>query len=839
MNRHLFILCTLLTVVSISTQADTLFTEDFQDANYNGWTLSGSGAGYISLYASNYSLKLTRSKQATTTLSTVGYTNTSISMEIAAASLEGNETCVGEVSVDNGTSWTTVIEVSNGQDDGYTLHQGSAAPSGLDNNNNVQFRFRSAANQWDDSCWNDNVLVTGNPGTSQSPDISVSNSVTFGSVAIASSADQVVTVNNVGDADLTITAVSALSAPFSTLVDNCANQTVVPAGSCTLTLRFAPTSTGAFASTLSINSNDPDEPSTAIALSGTGTAINDNYDPLTGNGNVNRSALTYNTLINGNDPGSLINLSAYALPNNAAQPTNILQGTLQLSNEATGGSFQEVRDDYNYTGATDTTRKHLPEFNFEFIQTGTHLFPVQRGSIASTHPEWEYLLEPGRVWQENGDNGFSRVAIPFSLQQKNANCIHNGVMSFLFQGNAQVSKVAYQMSSETCLYFKFNLWGLLDATYTAHSINDSQTLKTQYQAEVSNRMPSKPIAELSTDYSADYTQFGHSSETNPDHMTVYGFVIGGVNYVGGCETRHGTYPYCAVMDIPSYSTAKSSFAGVAMMRLEKQYPGVVNQLISSQVPVCAANGNWSDVSIENTLDMATGNYGSTNYLADESAAHTSGLFLVESHANKINYSCTQYARKATPGNTWIYHTSDTYVAGTAMNAYLKSVAGSNSDIFTDTLVNDIWTPLNLSPTAKVSRRTYDADAQPFTGWGLTYLSDDIAKIVQFLNVDDGKINNQRVLDQAEFNSAMQRDPNDRGLAAGGSDYRYNNGFWAHDAKSILGCTNSTWIPFMSGFGGITVLMMPNDTTYYFASDNDTYYWAKAAIESNKINGFCQ
>jgi hypothetical protein len=52
-----------------------------------------------------------------------------------------------------------------------------------------------------------------------------------------------------------------------------------------------------------------------------------------------------------------------------------------------------------------------------------------------------------------------------------------------------------------------------------------------------------------------------------------GFVIDGVHYSGGCPTRHGAYPFCENLDLPSYSLAKSMVAGIALMRLERLYPG--------------------------------------------------------------------------------------------------------------------------------------------------------------------------------------------------------------------------------------------------------------------------
>ncbi|MFC6633398.1 hypothetical protein [Microbulbifer taiwanensis] len=571
-----------------------------------------------------------------------------------------------------------------------------------------------------------------------------------------------------------------------------------------------------------------------------GGSNDDYYDELSGNGNVNRTLLSYGTLMSGSDPGARIDLSGYALPVDAAHPQHAFAGKLTLSGEASGGSFAEHEDTYNYTGPGDNTRKHLPEFDFQFVQTGSHIFPLARGSIPSSHPNWEYVLTPGRVWQENGDNGYSRATIPFALQQRNANCMHNGIMSFLFKEDGSVSKVAYQISSETCLYFKADWWGLLSATYTPQTIAGQSQLIQDYQDEIAARLPVKPLSALASDYpGTDYSAFAAPNSTDASHISTAGFVIDGTHYRGDCVTRNGDYPYCESLVVPSYSTAKSLFAGVAMMRLEQQYPGVRNSIVASHVGDCASNGNWSDVTLNNVLDMATGNYGSSTYMEDEGATHTDNLFLVDSHASKINYSCTQYSRKATPGSQWVYHTSDTYIAGAVMNAYLQNQQGSSADIFADTVVEDLWKPIGVGPTGQYTRRTYDAVEQPFAGWGLMWLPDDIAKIASFVAIDDGKINGQQMLNAAQLDAALQRSVSDIGTVPL-ADYRYNNGFWAHDvAGNLSGCNGAQWIPFLSGYGGITVVLLPNDSVYYYFSDNDTYYWLEAVQEAHGIRSACQ
>lgn len=570
-------------------------------------------------------------------------------------------------------------------------------------------------------------------------------------------------------------------------------------------------------------------------------ACADNFDLLSGSGAVSRSQLGFSYLtVSATDPGSLIDFSAYALPSAAAHPTNFLQGTLTLNNTATSGSFQEVVDTNNYTAAADTTRKHLPPFAFQFIQTGSHIFPLQRGAIASTHPEWEYVLAPGRVWNETADSGYSRVALPFALMQKNQNCVHNGVMSFLFKADGTISKLTYQIASETCSYFKVNMWGVLTASYTPQQISNAASLITAYQAEVAARMPVKPLSALTTDYPSagiDVQKLRTPSTTVAAHVSTVGFISDGVHYRGGCTTRYGEYPYCEQLILPSYSTAKSAFGALALMRLEKKYPGTKSQAIKTLVSNCNIT-KWNGVTIEHALDMATGNYTSASYEVDEGGtAMSNNFFLQTGHANRINFACTQWPAKVSPGTKWVYHTSDTYLAGTAMNAYLKSLEGSTKDIYTDIVAGELWGPINASPTAKYTRRTYDTTAQPLTGYGLAYLPDDVAKIASFVGISQGVAGGVQLLDTTLLNAALQKTPADPGLVAA-TDTRYNNGFWAYNVKSSLACASDKYVPFMSGFGGITIALMPNNTIYYMFNDNSQFLWVDAVKESAKIRPIC-
>lgn len=561
-------------------------------------------------------------------------------------------------------------------------------------------------------------------------------------------------------------------------------------------------------------------------------------DPLTGNGVVSRTLLTYANLTSGSSTAP-VDDSAFALPANAAMPLHTFEGSLTLNNEATSGGFSEVRDDYAYTGNQDNPRKHLPEFSFEFVQNGSHLIPVAQGLSITGHQYWNYIIGPGRAWSETTDNGWSRASFPFALVQRNSNCTHNGVMTFLFNASS-VSNVRYQITQETCVYYKINMWGQLSASYSPYVVANAATYKADHATEVGNRLPTKPIADLAVDYPAsgvNTSVFG--SGVTAAHMTTYGLVFNGVNYISGCGTRYGQYAYCGVMRVPSYSTAKSAMASMSLMRLGQKYgTGVYNLIISNYVPeASSAPGVWTNVTFNHTIDMATGNYRLAGYESDEAGSYMETFFLAEPYSSKIT-AAFNFPNKTTPGSLWVYHSSDTFIVGRAMQNYLNA-QGGGSDIF-NMLRDEVFVPLKLSAGTMTSLRTDNsATGQAFAGYGLFWTQDDIAKVALLLNNQNGVINGTQILQPDMLADSMQDDPSDRGMNTTGSPvFKYNNGFWAKEFTSADGYTCSFYTPFMSGYGGITVVMMPNGATYYYFSDNEEYSWSSSVNEANKLAPHC-
>ncbi len=553
----------------------------------------------------------------------------------------------------------------------------------------------------------------------------------------------------------------------------------------------------------------------------------------TGTGDVSRSLLTYDQLMSGFDPTSPVDERALAMPDGAAPPSHFFEGRLVLLGEESAGDILVLQGNPNL----DPETSHLPEFDFEFVQSGSHLIPAQRGLIIADHPIWNMIIEPGLVWTENSDQGYSRASFPFSLVFKGGNSTYNGVMTFLFDEGG-TSKAWYQITQETTTSFRANFWGLLDAEYHPGPVAGAEQLRAAFDLETADKFPTRPIGQLAVDYPGiDLGAFG--SGVTKSHMTWYGFVIDGVNYVGGCQTRFGTYPYCESMRAASYSTAKSAFVSVALMRLAQKYGSDVPELLIRDYVLEAEGspGDWSAVTFNNTLDMATGNYRSAGFMVDEEHFDTDPFWIEEYYAPKIK-AAFNWPHGADPGTQWVYRTSDTLIIARALQNYLQTQEGEQADIF-QFVVDQVYKPLKVGPGAYTVLRTRDNNwlGQALGGYGMWWIPDDLAKITNFLNVNGGAIDGEQLLHPSILAASLQQDPGDRGVDID-SRRKYNNAFWAEPYGQADGFDCEFWAPHMLGYSGIVVLLMPNGSTYYYASDNREFTWTQALNESDKIAPFC-
>jgi hypothetical protein len=546
---------------------------------------------------------------------------------------------------------------------------------------------------------------------------------------------------------------------------------------------------------------------------------------------TDRELLTYTDLMDDFESGSPIDEHALALPFDASPPLHVFEGRLELFSEDLSGEIQMVK------GSLPPEASHLPEFDYQFVQYDTHLVPVQRGLVITEHPDWNYILEPGRVWSENGDQGYSRVSFPFGLVYKGSNAILNGTMAFLFNDDS-ISKVWYQITQETTVSTQANLWGLLEAEYHPAEVKNVEEIRSAFAQELADRFPTKPFAELAYDYpGVDLSAF--ASGVNPADMTWYGLVVNGINYVSDCPTRFGNYPYCGSMRAASYSVAKSSFVSVALMRLAQIYgTEVADLLIKDYVPEYRDSpGNWEHVTFNHTIDMATGNYISDGYMVDEDGPQMNEFFEAQPYDRRIALAFN-WPNATAPGTQWNYRTCDTFILTRALSNYLGTQLGPEADIF-EFVVDEVYIPLKIDPGAHTTMRTADDNWQgePEGGYGLWWTQDGIAKIASLLNNQNGMIEGQQVLHPDLLASALQHNPDDRGVVIR-QGQNYNNAFWATHYTEGDGYDCSFWVTQMLGISGNVVALMPNGITYYYFSDSHDFTWDMAVREADKITPLC-
>ena len=532
-------------------------------------------------------------------------------------------------------------------------------------------------------------------------------------------------------------------------------------------------------------------------------------------------------------------------------PKETFEGRLDLLNPASSGGFTLLHDAFHYIDDADSPWKHLPRFSFEFVQNGSHLIPVKQGLLVTGSPSWNYIIGPGRVWRENTDSGYTRASFPFALAERSQNCVHNGEMTFLFS-NAKpvhISKVRYQVTQETCAYMKVDMWGQLSATYTATAITGSAELKSEHASEIADRIPRKPFAALATDFPhsrLDLAAFFRTIKF-PKDITTYGLYFKGTNYVGNCQTRYGEYAFCADMRLPSYSTAKSAFAAVAMMRLGQMYGSAAyRQLIRDFLPQYVMGGNWSKVTFADALNMATGNYLNPGLEANEGSPQEVEFLTEEAYDKKIAAAFAPFPHKAEPGTTFVYQSHATFLVTQAMNAYLQK-QGGGADLF-DQVRDTVYKPIRLSKGGLTTIRTDDSETgRPNGYFGLFYIQDDVAKIGRFLNEGQGKINGQQILDPHRFEESLFRSTSSLGLRVPdegkvplAETFHYQNAFWGKHITpaEFHQYTCDFWIPYLSGYGGISILLLPNGSVYYAFSDANEFNWYNAVHEIDKIQPYC-
>jgi len=228
------------------------------------------------------------------------------------------------------------------------------------------------------------------------------------------------------------------------------------------------------------------------------------------------------------------------------------KGHFKISALRNTAIFELLKDDYKMAKSKVLNVKMFPIIEFDFVVYKNFVIPKQRVVQRNQHPGWEWQISPGTGWSEKDNLGYASIVFPFSLQEKNANCTHNGLLKLDVNASGDTRNGIFQIASETCAYFQFDWVGKVAVEYsklTEGSKVNRNYLVNLFDKELESQSKFYALSELKKDFPKLNIQKLLPKPLSSS--TTSGIVIKGKHYSLNCSTRHGVYPYCNWLALPS------------------------------------------------------------------------------------------------------------------------------------------------------------------------------------------------------------------------------------------------------------------------------------------------
>lgn len=506
------------------------------------------------------------------------------------------------------------------------------------------------------------------------------------------------------------------------------------------------------------------------------------------------------------------------------------------------GAMFGTTPDSNY-GQSGLLR--FPGFTTDFFTSGRWLVPSNRGILErlDSRSNWRVIVSPGRTWSEDVDAGWSRASFPFVLVSDGTNEAHNGLATFVFRDN-QVSDVQFQVVQETASWNRNDFWGRVPATYATGPVPGEAALTDAFAAELTQLMPTRPWSELASGVDPEELWGDFTRGLDSDDVSGAAVIRNGVLYRKPCATRLGPYPYCDYMRHGAFSLTKSMGAALTLMRLAQKYGDSVYALrITDFVPVTAEHHGWDDVRFIDVINMATGigdaqpNRQVMDPLADENAVTLGAWSSVATEDDKLDAVFHQGDYSWGPGVVFRYNTTHTFVLAVAMDRFLKSREGENARLW-DMMQREVFAPIGIRAMPMMHTREGSLDGDtPLMGIGLYPTMDETAKIAKLLH-DGGRHEGVQLLSASGVQDALLKTgkglPTGERNAAGAAVYHMS--FWSLPHRGRNGCLRQ--IPYMEGYGGNLVTLLPNGLTAMRFADAGNYDIEALVRVAERIQPWC-
>jgi hypothetical protein len=446
---------------------------------------------------------------------------------------------------------------------------------------------------------------------------------------------------------------------------------------------------------------------------------------------------------------------------------------------------------------------------------------IRYGSSNRGRSYWDIIVQPGRVWSQPGDSGWSRAGFPFALVNFIEGETHNGVATFLYK-EGRVSNLRFQIVQQTAPFYikdEFVAAGLVPATFAPVATDQLSSLRKVYEADRTDAVPIAGWSELEA-------KVGRATLANFDGtMRVKDIVLSGLDYQGtfylkGCQSVGGPLPWCDRARFGVWSATKALANETVLLRLAEKFgPTVFELKIADYVPQAARYRGWHDVRFEDAINMATGiGNGSTRRNPNDTSdgyidASYSNWYEARSVKEKVAALLTDgQVYPWGPGQVTRYRDQDMFVLGVAMDAFLKSKEGPTANIWS-MWQREVLEPIGIhhAPT----NRTIEADGsvgQPLMAYGYYPTISDMVLIAR-LYQNGGKHGDRQILYAPRIRELLAS-PKPRGLPTGeklpDGETTYINAFWVTSYAASQDCR--VFYPRMIGWGGNIVALMPGGLT---------------------------
>jgi hypothetical protein len=518
--------------------------------------------------------------------------------------------------------------------------------------------------------------------------------------------------------------------------------------------------------------------------------------------------------------GSLVSNTAFAPPPNASSAFTPFVGTLSLAETrmtTTPSLFKE---------ATILGRdpQIFPAVKLTFLTVGDDLVPTTQDVIPLAFvgrgkSYWDLIVQPGAVWSQPGEQGWSRAGFPFALVNSLEGETHNGIATFAYKGG-NTTNLRIQIVQQTAPYYVvdyFTATAQIEVKRKRPSPAEINEARLRYQESLRDALPIARWEDLESKVSSSRLASFDDGKSSDTVLT--GLDYDGTFYLKPCASAAGPLPWCDRARFGVWSATKSLINEIALLLLAQKYgQGVFNERITDYVPQAASFPRWKNVRFVDAANMATGvGNGSLrrdpNRIMDGQSDNYSHWYEARTKDQKILAVLTDAKPFPWgPGQVARYRDQDMFMLGVAMDNYVKKKDGPETSIWS-MLLREVLEPIGIlyAPINKTIEAPPRA-GQPLMAFGYYPTVGDIVRIAR-LYQNAGVYQGRQLLYAPQIREILSRS-SAPGLPTGqsspfGMNYYFNT-FWKIAYRSPQRC--DIYYPQMMGYGGNVVALFPNKMT---------------------------